>query len=115
MERHFFEIAVEATNQGEAGTRAQSLADKLREAEGVLEIERTKADPNSLDLGSIVQVIATSGATLAIAHGIAAWLRARRGVRLQITRDRRSGSIKATAQGIDPETATRIVEFVGQD
>jgi hypothetical protein len=68
-----------------------------------------------LDLGAIVQVIATSGATVAIAHGIAAWLRARRGVRLRITRDERAGSIKATVQGIDPETAIRIVEFVRQD
>jgi hypothetical protein len=112
MERHIFDIAVETANQGEAGAGARALADKLREAEGVLETQRLKADSTTMDLGTIVQIVATSGATMAIAHGIAAWLRGRRGVTLRIERDGKSGSIKVAVNGIDPEAAVRIVEHV---
>ena len=112
MERERFDLTVQAADQAEAGRAAQSLADALREAEGVLEAGRRKADPGTMDLGTIVQILATSGATLAIAQGIAAWLRARRGATLRIERDGRSGSLKAAVEGIDPEAALRIVELV---
>jgi hypothetical protein len=115
VERHRFEIAVAAANRGDANAGARSLADRLREAEGVIEAQQVKADPVSQDLGTIVQVIAGSGAGLALAQGVAAWLRARRGVSLEIRRDARSGSIKAEVHGIDPQTALRIVELVSQD
>ena len=61
-----------------------------------------------MDIGTIVQVVATSGATLALAQGIAAWLRARRGVTLRIERDGKSGSVKTEVEGIDPATAMRM-------
>ena len=112
MGREEFAITVEAADQGEAGRGAQVLADRLREADGVLEAGRRKTDPASMDLGSVVQIVATSGATLAIAQGMAAWLRARRGVKLTVERDGNTGSLKAAVEGIDPEAAMRIVEMV---
>jgi Effector Associated Constant Component 1 len=111
QEEYRFVVAAEdAEDQAAAGQGAQALADALREADGVLEAGRQKADQDTMDLGVIVTAIATSGATLAIAQGIAAWLRARRGVTLKIEREGKAGSIKAAVQGIDPETAERIVE-----
>ena len=105
-----YRFVVAAEDQAAAGRGAQALADALREAEGILEADREKADQATMDLGAIVTAIATSGATLAVAQGIAAWLRARRGVTVKIEREGKAGSIKAAVEGIDPETAERIVE-----
>ena len=107
-----FVIAAEDPDEAAAGQGAQALADALREADGVLGADRQKADQDTMDLGVIVTAIATSGATLAVAPGIAAWLRARRGVTLKIERESKAGSIKAAVQGIDPATAERIVEGI---
>ncbi len=76
MQRDSFDLTVEAADQGQAGAAAQALADTLRETDGVLEAERRKLDPSTMDLGLIVQVVMTSGATLALAQGVADWLRA---------------------------------------
>jgi hypothetical protein len=54
------------------------------------------------------QVIAASGATLALAQGIAEWLRRTRGTKLKIT----VGHIKAEVENITPDVAERIVEDV---
>lgn len=112
MEREEYRFVVNAEDQSAAGRGAQALADSLREAEGVLEADRQKPDQTTMDLGAIVTVIATSGATLAIARGIAAWLRARRGSSIVIERDGRTGSIKAAVSGVDAEAAVRIAEII---
>jgi Effector Associated Constant Component 1 len=67
-----------------------------------------------MDLGAVVTLLTTSGATLALARGLAAWLRARRGVSVTIERDGKSGSRKAAVHGFDSEAAVRIVEIVRQ-
>ncbi len=112
MERQEYRFVVAAEDQATAGRGAQALADALREAEGVLEADRQKADETTMDLGAIVTVIATSGATLAIAQGIAAWLRARKQASITVERDGKTGSIKAVVAGIDAEAAVRIAEIV---
>ena len=112
METHEYRLVVEADDQATAGRGAQALADVMREAEGVLDADRSKADEAAMDLGAIVTVVATSGATLAIAQGIAASLRARRGASITIERDGKTGSIKAAVEGVDPGVAVRIAEIV---
>lgn len=107
-----YRIIVAAEDQAVAGRSAEALADVLREAEGVVGADRSKADAATMDLGAIVTVVATSGATLAIARGIAAWLRARRSASITIEVNGKTGSIKAAVQGIDPDTAVRIAEIV---
>ncbi len=107
-----YKFIVAAEDQAAAGTSANALADILREADGVLEANRGKAGNQSMDLGTIVSVIASSGATLAIAQGLAAWLRARRGATVTVERDGKSGSLKAAVTGLDPDAAIRIVEIV---
>jgi hypothetical protein len=107
-----YTILVNAEDQAAAGSSAMALADTLQGADGVLEALRGKAAEHTMDLGVIVSVLANSGATLAIARGLAAWLRARRGVTVTVERDGRSGSIKVAVAGIDPEAAVRIVEIV---
>jgi Effector Associated Constant Component 1 len=91
---------------------ARSLADDLREREGVLAARRSREGDTTMDLGAIVTVIASSGATLVIAQGIADWLRRRRSTRLVIERDPTSGSLKAVVENIDPAAAMRITEIL---
>jgi Effector Associated Constant Component 1 len=106
-------FTVKGDDQALANSSATAFADVVREAEGVLNVDRAKAaDASTMDLGAIISVVATSGATLAIAQGISAWLRARRGVALTVEKDRQSDSVKAAVTGIDPEVAMRIVEMI---
>jgi plasmid stabilization system protein ParE len=107
-----FAILVEAQDERSARREARSLADTLREISGVLEIGRRKDEGSTMDLGAIVTVVATSGATVAMARGIADWLRRRHGTRLKIQLDARSGSIKAEVDNINPAAAVRIVELI---
>lgn len=111
-ETYTFKVAT--GDQGSAGRGANALADTLREVDGVLEASREKSDDQTMDLGTIVSVLASSGATLAIAQGLAAWLRARRGATVTVERDGKSGSLKAAVTGIDLDAAVRIVEIVRQ-
>lgn len=115
MTNESYRLTVHGEDQANTGRSATALIDTLREANGVLEADRSKADTQSMDLGTIVSVLATSGATLAIAQGLAGWLRARRGVTVTVERDGKSGSLKAAVSGIDPQTAERIVEMVRGD
>jgi len=112
MEMQGYRFTVTAEDQAAAGHSAQALADTLREAEGVLEADRRKEDEITMDLGTIIAVIASSGATLAIARGIAAWLRTRKQASITIERNSKTGSIKTAVTGIDPEAAVRIAEIV---
>jgi hypothetical protein len=112
MAEETYKFTVEAEDQATAGRSATALADVLREADGVIEAVRAKAEGSTMDLGVVVSVLASSGATLAIAEGIAAWLRARRGVTITVERDGKAGSLKAAVAGLDPASAVRIVEMV---
>lgn len=114
MEQLLLQFDIESDHHANAGAQARSLANSLIGIEGVAETKIVKANPDAMDVGSIVQVIAASGATHAIATGIAAWLRARRNVRLKYKRDPKTGSIQAEVHGIDPQAATRIIELLGQ-
>jgi hypothetical protein len=107
-----YRFVVEGDEGRSAGDGARSLADSLRELTGVSEVHRVKANDASMDLGAIVGIVATSGATVAIARGVADWLRLTRGTRLRIEINPRSGSIKAEVERIDPASALRIVELI---
>ncbi len=107
-----YEFAVESTDEASAAKGARELGDDLRETLGVLEVGRRKSSDSTMDLGAILTIIASSGATLAIARGIADWLRRTRTTRLKIERDPKSGSIKAEVENIDPASAVRITEII---
>ena len=112
MEKQHYRFLVAAEDQAAAGRAGQALADMLREIQQVQEIDRQKEDEATMELGTIVTAIATSGATLAIAQGIAAWLRARKGASITIELDSSAGSVKAVVAGVDAEAAIRIAEII---
>jgi len=106
-------FAVHADDEALAGSSATALADVLSGLDGVVGVDRRReVDAPTMDIGAIVSVVATSGATLAVAQGIAAWLRARRGVTLTVERSSSTGSLMAAVGGVDPDTAMRIVELI---
>jgi hypothetical protein len=112
MEHDSYEFVVEDDDRARAGSRAAELAISLSEIDGVTESIRRKTDYDAMDLGAIVDLIVSSGATVAIARGVAAWLRSRRGTGLRIYKDGKSGSIKAVVSGIDPAAAALITEII---
>jgi hypothetical protein len=106
-------LIVRDEDEARAGSNATALADVMREIDGVMGVDRgKKVDASTMDLGAIVSIVATSGATLAIAQGIAAWLRARRSVTLTVEKSSDTESLKAAVGGVDPDTALRIVELI---
>ena len=116
MQQETFRIVVEASDQAEAGRGAQALADRLREADGVLEAVRRKTDPASMDLGPTVDLLANTGTAAAsvvsIAHTVVIWLRSRAGTKVVIERDASTGNLRAEIERLDFDLATRVVEFV---
>lgn len=107
-----YSIAIQSESEQIADVGARTLTDNLREINGVISADRIKRNDSTMDLGTIIGVIATSGATLALAQGLADWLRFRRNTTLEIERDGATNSIKVAVNQIDPETAKRIIEMV---
>lgn len=112
LAEEIYQIVVGAQDDQAAAQGARSLADDLRAARGVLEAGRTKGEQSTMDLGAIVTVIASSGATLAIARGVEKFLGRTRGTTLKIEKNSTTGSIKAEVHNINPEAAIRITEII---
>ncbi|WP_192553517.1 effector-associated constant component EACC1 [Pseudomonas sp. IzPS59] len=112
MNTNQYLLTIEAENDRDSDSQARALADKVRELKGVESSDRKKSNENTMDLGAIISVIATSGASLALAQGLADWLRMRRTTNLTIERNLSTNSIKVIVERIDPETAKQIVELV---
>ncbi|MBP0595020.1 hypothetical protein J8I87_36240 [Paraburkholderia sp. LEh10] len=107
-----YRLCLESDEESTASAQARNLADELRQITGIERAEREKKTEGTMDLGTVISILATSGATLALAQGIADWLRSRRGTKLIVERDASSGSLKATIEGIDPESAKQVIEGV---
>lgn len=112
MIEQMYRIRLDSAFEGAAEQVTKSLADELREIPGVLESSRAKDSESTMDLGTVVEVVVSSGAALAIARGIADWLRGHRNIHLTIERDSKTGSIKGTADNLDPDTALRFTEII---
>ncbi|MCG8295276.1 effector-associated constant component EACC1 [Pseudomonas entomophila] len=110
MAQLFF--TVEAESESIADAQARSLTDSLREIKGVEDAERKKRSKDTMDLGTVISVLATSGAALALAQGLADWLRLRRSVTVVVEQDDSAGRIKYLVEQIDPETAKQIIELI---
>jgi hypothetical protein len=107
-----YSFTVAASDAAAANRHAESLSDLLRGVDGVLSVARTKPDVDSMDVGTVVGLIAESAATLAIARGISAWLKSRNGVDIFIRRRGKSESLKTVITGLDPDSAARIVNTI---
>jgi len=68
-----------------ANRRIQELASALAEEEPSVSITQRRANESTMDLGATLAILLSSGAVIAIAKGIADWLRRRPEVILKIT------------------------------
>lgn len=69
-----FEVEVCARNQADANKLTNELETVLRTAAPDVEVSRLKNSNQTMDTGTILQIVFGSSATTAIGHGIAAWL-----------------------------------------
>jgi CHAT domain-containing protein len=65
-----------------------------------------------MQLGAILAVVLSTAAVMAMARGIAGWLRRKKSASLIIARGPGAGSVKAEVENIDPAAAARIVELI---
>jgi hypothetical protein len=82
-------VLFEFANQSDAraGRLAASLREAIRDAAPAAQVEVQRADPEAMDMGSIVALAAAvlgSGAAVAIAQGIGTWLAKHHGVKLKV-------------------------------
>lgn len=109
---HSYRFLVEASSEAKGAGATRSLLQNLQETDGVVNASRTKVDDTTMDLGTALTVIMTSGATLAVAQGIADWLRRTPNTTVTIERITPAESIKAEVNNIDAATALRITEII---
>lgn len=79
-----FEFA--GQSDARAGRLAASLREAILDAAPSAQVEVQRADPEAMDMGGIVALataILGSGAVVAVAHGIQAWLAKHHGVKLK--------------------------------
>ena len=112
MQTFQYRFSVSTQDAATACRYAEGLGDALREIDGVVSADREKTERDTMDLGTVVVALASSGSAVAIARGIAAWLATRQGVSIVLERNVASGDIKAIATGIDAQTAIRIAEII---
>jgi hypothetical protein len=108
MAEERYQIQIEAEDDRAAQQATRALADQLRELPGVLRVERRKEDLSTQDLGTILEVIASSNATLAIAGGIASWLQLTRRAKVKIS----SKDLEIEVENITPAAAQRIIKDI---
>lgn len=77
-------------------------------AQHASQVKREKADASSQDLGSTLVLVFGSGAAIALAKGLADWLRSHRKAKLEI----RTPAGEVIATGLTSADAVRIVEIV---
>jgi hypothetical protein len=91
-------IEVHAPSLKTAGALANSLQDSLKQV-GVPS-SREKADPNTMDLGTLVTVIISSGAATALAQGVSTWLQKNLGASVSIKKNGETVIKGTNASGI---------------
>jgi hypothetical protein len=106
MAERTIEISFDGAPSSDAGRFAQELQDVIRRSQKDLTVTRHKTDPNTQDIGTVLSIILTSGATLALAQGISDWIRLRKSSLIM----RENGEVIAT--GITGEQTVRLVELL---
>src|SRR5690242_13674828 len=99
-----FEIRFDGLQSAEAGTKASKLRRELRGISPDVSISIKKDDLTDQDFGATLVLILGTPAILAIANGIASYLKRDRGT-ITIYKDG-----KTIATGLSGEDATRIAE-----
>ena len=106
MSDETIEISFDNVSVAEANRYAQELEMALRSsAPGILTV-RKKLDNSTQDIGTVVGVVITSSAAVALASGLADWIRLRKA---SIT-IKKNGAVVAT--GLTGEQSIRLAEII---
>jgi hypothetical protein len=103
-----FTITFDDMTVAEAGQQAVALQQTLRDAVPEIKTEVKKADPNTMDAGSILQIILGSASVLALATGISNYLLRTRSAKLVINGE------KVIVENMTPETIVKTLETLNQ-
>lgn len=106
-----YTIAFQTGSLAEKNKWAAALADKLRITDGVTDVKVERESSETMDLGSVLTVVLSSGATLAVARGIQTFLTRYRGAMINIQDKGR----KIKVGGVSGKDAARILEILQQD
>jgi hypothetical protein len=80
-------ITLNARDQAEAGRLAASLRNALLDAEPDATVDLARGDAEAMDMGSLITLVPAvlgSGAAVALAKGLQAWLARHHGVSIEI-------------------------------
>ena len=107
MEPHTFSIRFQGTSSAEANRWASELKQNLLDAHSEVRVSQTKARTDTMDLGSILEVVLGSVAVREVAKGMFVWLQKRHNANIEITK---KGAIKAT--GLRGKDVLAIAEMI---
>lgn len=99
-------LAFEGASLAEANRFAAELAERLRDSDAPMEVQETRVDPNAQDFGATLAILLGTPAVIALAKGVADWLRMRPDAK--ITLKDKSGTI--IASGLTSADARAIIE-----
>lgn len=105
-ERRELVLKFDDADLAEANRFATELAERLRDGEAPIEVSERRADPNAQDFGATLVILLGTPAVIALAKGIADWLRMR--PEAKITLKDKNGEI--IASGLTSRDARAIIE-----
>jgi hypothetical protein len=94
-----YSIKIHSASLKMAGALAASLEKQLKE-QGLFQVNKSKEDSDTMDLGAVVSAIVASGATVALANGVAAWLQKNLGASVTIKKNGETVIKNTNASGI---------------
>jgi Effector Associated Constant Component 1 len=92
-------VEIQSASLRMAGALAASLEKQLQE-QGFSRVKKTKESPETMDLGTLLTVVVSSGAATALASGIAAWLQKNLGASVTIKKNGETVIKGTNASGI---------------
>jgi hypothetical protein len=90
---------------------ASELGKILTSVQGVTEVVQHKEQPGTMDFGASLAVVLGTGASVALAKGIADWLRGHRKAMITIVNE----SGKIVVENVTGAEANKILETVGAE
>ena len=102
-----YELSFDNADPAEANRMAGELQAHLNGVSPEIEATRKRADPQSMDLGTIIGIVASSGAVLELTRALSVWLKQRSSASITI---RENGEVIAT--GVTSRDAMKILEKI---